>query len=178
MNEKYEIISKKEYAKPIIPGYVWLQQYMLIRRGEKKYAVLRFSNDLGTRIDKLFFTLEQIDSNGRTITVSEREHVVCVGLEVGVAFEKELAVDRECVAIRLCVDKVHARGNEYSLQNGALQAVADIDAIKRSEIPTELLIPKSKSGRGGRWKLIAIALAAVMTVLEMNLFLVLLQALR
>ena len=169
MTAKNEIISKIEYDKPAFGGYAWVKQYSLVRRGEEKYVVLRFFNDLGRRIDKLFFTLEQINAQGKLLDVPEQKHVACVGLRPDDAFEWEIAVDRECVAVRVRIDKVHACGDEYSLQNEGATESATPATVRRSSIPSEFLISEDRSRSGRKWALAAIAFAAVATITLMSL---------
>ena len=169
MAETYEMISRKEYTEPTPVGYVGLKQYTLIQRGQKRFVIIRFFNDLGVRIDKLFFTLEQIGSDGRVLEPLGGELEVCVGLDAGISFEKELEVDAQCVAVKVLVSKVRSCGDEYFLKNGQIEVVTDADAMKKLDISSKLLIPKNKKKRKDRWKLTVIAVAAAMTVFVINL---------
>ncbi|MBQ7336616.1 MAG: hypothetical protein IJW92_09120 [Clostridia bacterium] len=178
MTEKYEMISKKEYTKPNPAGYVWLKQYILIKRGEKRFVKLRFLNDLGVRIDRLFFTVEQIGPNGSLLETTGSEHTVYVGLDAGISFEKELAVDDQCVAVAVRVDKVRSNGNEYSLENGQITAVMDADSMKHADISPEFLIQKDQKKGRDRRKLTVVAAAAILTVLIINLLIAFLHVIQ
>ncbi len=178
MTKKYEIILKKEYTKPSIDGYVWLKQYTIIKRDGQRYAIVRFSNDMGVRIDRLFFALDQLDSNGRVIASRGDKYALDVGLDAGISFEKEIAVDENCVAVKLRVDKVRSCGNEYSLNDGQITVVSNIDSIKNEDISPELLIPKNEEKSSSQWKLTAISIAAIAVALMINFLVALLHTLR
>ncbi len=177
MTEKYEIILKKEYKRPNTDRYVWVEQYTIIKRGGQRYAVIKFSSDMDVRIDKLFFTLEQINSNGRAILCGE-EYAVSVGLDAGISFEKEIAVDENCVAVKLRVDKVRSCGNEYTLKDGQITVITNVDSMKNANISPELLIPKNEEKGSGQWKLTAISVATIAVLLIINLIVALLHTLR
>ncbi len=177
MTEKNEIILKREYTRPNTDGYVWVKQYTIIKRGRQRYAVIRFSSDMDVRIDKLFFTLEQINSNGNAI-LGGVEYAVNVGLDAGIAFEKEIAVDENCVAVKLRVDKVRSCGNEYTLKDGQITVITNVDSMKNANISSDLLIPKSDEKGSGQWKLTAISVAAIAVLLIINLIVALLHTLR
>ncbi len=173
MADKYEIISKREYTDHTPVGFVGIKQYTLIKRADKRFIIIRFSNDLGARIDRLFFTLEQIDANGRAIELSESEYTVRVGLDAGISFEKELAVDEKCVAVTVQINKVSSCGKEYCLENGKIAIVTDTDAVKNDISPQSLIKPSKK--KGIYWKLILISVAAIIIILGINLLFAILQ---
>ncbi len=178
MTQIYEIILKREYTSPNTDRYVWLKQYTIIKRNGHRYAIIRFSNDMGVRIDRIFFTLSQLDSNGEVITSAANEHAINVGLDAGISFEKEIPVDEDCVAIQLQISKVRSCGNEYILNDGQITVVTNIDSLKHKDISPELLIPKDENKEGGRFKMIAISISAIAVALIINFLVALLHTLR
>ena len=74
MANKYEIITKREFSAPTAVRFVWVKQYTIIKRGSKRFAIVRFSNDFDAPLEEIYFTLEQIDAAGKPIDIPENEY--------------------------------------------------------------------------------------------------------
>lgn len=177
MTKKYEIILKKQYDDHSAIKSVGIEQYTLIRRGDDRAAIVRFFNNLGVRIDRLFFTLEQFDNNGNRIEVPENDFVINVCLDAGIPFEKEISTDKNCVAIQVCINKIRSGRDEYVFQNDKITVFKNVDSLKNLDIPQKLLISKKEKKGNRHGKLILIALVSVVALLIINILIALLHTL-
>lgn len=177
MIKKYELLTKKEYRAPASCKYVWLQQYTLVKRGRQRSVILRFANDLGERIDKLTFTLVQLDASGAAIHSTPQQFAILVGLDSGISFEKEISVANNCVDIAIEVTKVRSCGNEYYQHNGEITVLTNADATENESISSKLLIPSKKIEKSGKGMRIAIALLGFVLVLAVNALIAILNTL-
>ena len=169
MANKYEIITKREFSAPAAVRFVWVKQYTIVKRGAKKFAVVRFSNNFDAPLEEIYFTLEQIDAAGKPIDIPENEYSLCIGLNSGVSFEKEFAICEECDAIVIKVQKIRAGNQEYRLENGQVE-VATNDEPTTAEAPSFNPTPGKQY-----WKLFAVSLIAAIIILGINLLLAILQ---
>ena len=173
MTKKYEILSKREYAAPNSVRYVWLKEYTLIKRGEKKFAVIRFSNDLDIPLERIFFTLEQIDSNGELIDIPEDAYSLRVELDAGISFEKEFAISKDCATIAVKIQKIRAGGKEYCLENNQMTIVTNDELTQANVLAA---IPGSFNQKRTYWKLIGVSVIAAIIVLGINILFALFQS--
>ncbi len=168
MANKYEIITKREYSAPESVGFVWLKQYTIIKRGTKKFAIIRFFNGFEAPLERIHFTIEQIDSLGSIIEIPENEYSLCVGLDSGISFEKEIPIKEECEAVIINIQKAKAGGKEYYLENGQIKISTEEDPDE-ANAPANVLIDSAYGEQF--WKLFAISTIAAIVILGINLLL-------
>ena len=114
-----QIVTKGEYQYSQTNRLVPLKQYIFFSKNEKKYLLLRFSNDSDFIVNGIKFELQQFDGNGRKIGNSTLTARLISGDPGSVfALRDGFVVDDKCVDFTVTVTEIYSGDYVYSLEHG------------------------------------------------------------
>lgn len=139
-----QIITKGEYQYSQNNCLVTLKQYIFFTKNEKKYILLRFSNDSDFIVNGIKFELQQFDGNGRKIgksiltarSISENPGSVF-------AVRDGFAVDNKCVDFIITVIEIYSGDYVYSLEHGVTtvsyvpshyESITAVDVVRKGRM--------------------------------------------
>ena len=125
----YEVCSKGKYQFPQSDSVIPVESFILVREGEEKYLLLRFTNTRAEELTGLNLYVTQYDKNGAKICAR-----VCrfKGIKEAPSSEfvlnRKISVSAECAECRVRVDA--AQYGRYTYSAGADGVTADYDLTR------------------------------------------------
>lgn len=148
-------LEKGFYSHPQIRGYMFLKQFMLIRKASKRCLLFRFENESALEFKAMELTLVQLDAEGNVI---EKSKVKYKGLHVrpGALFcpESGVVVSEDCVDFKIKVTSLISGRYKYTPKNGDMVAHYDTRGYsdrKRAKLSDEGLEIESRNPLKGKF---------------------------
>ena len=123
MKVKVSHVTKVVYRYPQPAGFVSVKDFVFARNNGRKCLLIRFSNDTSFRIDRLEYTVTQLDDKGEVIGKT-KQIKSGLSLEYGCIFTTPdgVIVDENCSDIRVDMENICSGKIKYRFENGELNA--------------------------------------------------------
>ena len=130
MKVKVSHVTKVVYRYPQPAGFVSVKEFVFARNNDIKCLLIRFSNDTSFRIDRLEYTVTQIDDKGEMIGKT-KQIKSGLSLEYGCVFTTPdgVIVDENCSDIIVEMESICSGKVKYRFENGELNAEYMRDSI-------------------------------------------------
>jgi len=118
MKMSEQVITKGEYQYPQLNEFVLLKHYIILKRGDKKFILFRFSNKADFVINGIKFEILQFDANGHKIGKNTVD-IQTLSENPGAVFTLRdgFAIDSKCMDFKISIIDVYSKDYVYSGNN-------------------------------------------------------------
>ena len=133
--KKYMVAG--EYDHYQLGGYFTVKQYIMTVREEKLCLLLRFENQMNTRVEAAEFVVKQLDSEGKLLG-NIRIHYSDLRVEPGQLYcpDKGIVLHDDCTDFVIQMKYVISERTKYSFRNGVATAHYDIRGYEKKKSGT------------------------------------------
>jgi len=133
MQTDAQMLSKGFYQYAQLNRFVTVKNYIFLRENGKKCLLLRFYNDMDYTVDRMEFTVVQMDAAGKVL---ERTPVVCKKLKFWsgstYTMKDAIIVQELCNDFKIVFDEVRSDRYTYYVKDG--KPVAYFDVPQKKEL--------------------------------------------
>lgn len=170
--KKYMVAG--EYDHYQLGGYFTVKQYIMTVQEEKLCLLLRFENQMNSRVDAVEFVVKQLNSEGKMLG-NIRIHYSDLRVEAGQLYcpDKGIVLHDDCTDFIIQMKYVISERTKYSFRNGVATAHYDIRGYEKKQAKSshksKVAIRKKFDGKIKCFKWIAFVSMILMIVTILTL---------